>query len=118
MKSERKRAIDRLDNLIRAIVKLRDHFCVTCGASPIEVGHLITRGNHAVRWNLKNCHGQCRTCNSNHERNQQPYIEWFVENYGQEEYEELVRISHQELSKYKLGEIEVELIAELNRLRT
>lgn len=42
--------------------------CVTCGVvkpwKELDCGHYITRNHLSVRWDIRNCHAQCRSCNS------------------------------------------------------
>ncbi len=79
-----------LDKLMSQIVILRDGGCVVCGSkNNLTCGHLFTRSHMATRWELLNCHCQCRNCNFKHEFDPQPYNEWFIREYGLERWTEL-----------------------------
>ena len=114
-KTDRKKLIKRLDSIVREIVLLRDGRCVICGKlDNLQCGHLITRGKHSVRWDLKNCHVQCSGCNLKHEFYPEIYTQWFLNKYGLVEYEALCRRS--EGSKYSISQLE-DIEFELTELR-
>lgn len=119
--SEWANKVDELDDLVREIIKLRDPACVTCGisrsASGLCVGHLLTRGKHSVRWDLKNCNAQCPPCNGSHEYNPEKYTLWFVKKYGIEEYENLVLRGNSQFAKGNVPAIEADLRFELDLLK-
>ena len=46
-----------------------------------------------TRWDIAedgNCHVQCHFCNMKHEDDAEPYILWYVVNFGQEAYDALL----------------------------
>lgn len=113
--------VDVADDLVREIIFLRDTECITCGVTrqvyPLQVGHLISRGVHSVRWDLKNCNGQCEGCNRKHEHYPEYYFAAFVNKYGAESLEDLQRRAHQGLAKYNIDEVIDGLRRELYRLK-
>jgi hypothetical protein len=54
---------------------------------------------------LDNCHTQCTSDNYRHEYDWEPYRRWFVDNYGQEEYDDLYR-RHKQIRKIKDFELQ------------
>lgn len=109
------------DDLVREIIFLRDDKCITCDKrqsnEKLQVGHLITRGVHSVRWDLKNCNAQCSGCNLRHESYPEYYFTAFVNKYGSGELEWLQKRAHLEIVKYKIDGIIDGLRKELYRLR-
>jgi len=113
--SERKRLIKQLDDIVRLIVKKQyKNICVTCNritdwfkpkTNPygLQVGHYISRRFMAVRWELKNVHPQCSTCNFKHRNNPAPYTAFLIKTYGQSIITELEEKS----SKYKVVKMSV-----------
>lgn len=85
---------DECDQLVRRIIALRDHKCITCWAhSFLHVGHLLRRGIESVRWNLRNCNAQCDPCNLLHEEDPHHYAIAFIARYEAEDYAELEALS-------------------------
>ena len=103
--TERQKAKKYADTEISKLVRFRDGRCVTCW-SPVnlECGHLITRAKMGTRFDLKNCNAQCSTCNQEHEEEPAQYIEWFIEKYGQEEYDALVLKSNT-VTRFTISEL-------------
>jgi len=94
-KVTRKGLIRQLDKLVSKIVVARDRFCFTCGGQDsLGCGHLFTRGLYAVRWDLTNCHAQCRGCNFRHEFDPTIYNLKWIDKYGLPAYRELYRKAH------------------------
>ena len=119
--SEWRNKVDIADDLVREIIFLRDTECITCGVTrattTLQVGHLISRGVHSVRWDLKNCNGQCPGCNQKHENYPEYYFSAFVQKYGAAALEDLQMRAHQQLAKYNIDEIISDLRRELYRLK-
>ena len=126
----------KLDSLVSQYVRKRDDYtCVICGTrNPVwtrgdwtsaECGHIITRTNSALRFDIRedgNCHCQCHRCNVNHGgvnlrfkhfTDQGPYILWYVHKFGLERYEQL-RQEANVAKQWKAWELEemIEQIAE------
>ena len=54
---------NKLDSIIRKIVRARDGVCVTCGYDDtLQVSHYISRTHISTRWDLRNCNLQCAKC--------------------------------------------------------
>lgn len=110
----RKSLVKKLDSLVSKYVIKRDPYCVTCGSTDRPTnGHLFSRSNYSTRWDLLNCHRQCWGCNFKHEFEWEPYRRWFVNEYGQEAYDDLY-LKHTQVRKFKDFEIQ-ELIEEFTR---
>jgi hypothetical protein len=79
------------DSLMSKWIIARDKKCITCGTTTgLTNSHLITRGKNSVRWDSVNCNCQCFSCNLRHEYYPEYYTKWFIKNYGQLMYEDLV----------------------------
>jgi hypothetical protein len=121
--SEYQDIVERLDKLVSQIVHLRDdNTCVICGstAKP-QAGHVFVRGRMKVRWSLWNVHIQCARCNLMHRFDQAPYFHWFIQKYGNDEFN-LMYKEAEETPYFKWGFpelqlLEEELTAEWTRLR-
>ena len=96
-RSPLKRIMDECDELVRQIIKKRDHACVTCGKtreqSRLDVGHLKPRGKKRVRWDLTNCNAQCPPCNNLHRFNQSLYELWYIKQYGMDAFVTLTELA-------------------------
>lgn len=71
--------------------------CVTCGKTAMwnegmQCGHYVTRGCFALRFDLRNCHVQCRDCNVFKHGNMDDYALFMVKKYGLERLNELKKI--------------------------
>jgi len=54
---------NKLDAIIRKIVRVRDKVCITCGCDDtLQVSHYISRTHISTRWDLRNCNLQCAKC--------------------------------------------------------
>ena len=70
--------------------------CCTCGNIKqwkyMDCGHYISRGSggaSGIRWDERNAHLQCKSCNGFHQGRQVAYHEFLLEKYGQEVIDEL-----------------------------
>jgi len=76
---------DDCDELVRQILKLRDSKCVIfdCVATEgLQVGHYIKREVLSLRWDLRNCNGQCSFHNKAHNENSKSYRDSMFLKYG------------------------------------
>lgn len=90
-KVDKSKLIKKLDELTSSIVRKREPYCVTCGTREnLTCSHLITRSKKSIRWDLDNCHTQCRSCNFRHEHYPEIYTEWWLSRYSFEEYQKLI----------------------------
>ena len=91
----RKQLERKADEMCRNIVLLRDGFCV-CPApekghsSRMQCGHLVTRANKALRFDLRNVACQCSSCNLLHEFRPERYTNYYIGKFGAGEYMKLV----------------------------
>ena len=84
-KRSRRGLIREIDSLVSQIVRLRHPYCITCGRrDDLTCSHFFRRGAHSVRFDLINCNTQCRSDNSKHNDNTEPYRAWMVRTYGEE----------------------------------
>lgn len=115
-KITRKGLVKALDTVVSLIVRLRDKRCVVCGSKEdLTCGHLITRSKYKVRWNLKNCHAQCRGCNLSHEYNPHPFTQWFISVFGFQDYKDLIRESNND--GYRFSDFELkQLLLKLDEI--
>lgn len=121
----RKELIQRLDRLRQTCAryegaKKKDgeyvSKCVTCGAirpcSKMNGGHFIPRSCMPFRWDEKNVHPQCPYCNLYMNGAYIAYSQWFIKQYGQEEFDRYV-------DKFKLwrsGQIPAYKMSELREI--
>lgn len=88
-----RRLINRLDKVFSEYVRLRDSrdgmfTCCSCGQlKPYEqadAGHFINRRWLAIRWDERNVHAQCRSCNRFDEGNNIGYTRFMTRKYGED----------------------------------
>lgn len=98
-----------LDNIIRQIFKAKygeNPTCFVCGhkdawwnskTAPrgIQVGHYISRGRTALRWNLDNLRTNCSACNIRHNQNPAPFTLVLIEEMGLNHIKKLETISRE-----------------------
>ncbi len=118
-RKEEKKLIQKCDELVSKIVRLRDGRCVCCGSREnLQCGHLIKRGRMSTRFDLVNCNCQCSRCNYKHNHYPEYYTDWFVLTYGVDKYHELFRRSWQtkDWTLTELTELKEELQQKLDEL--
>ena len=109
-----------LDDLAREVIRLRDKVCRKCGStSYLQVAHVISRSNHAIRWDLDNLFLLCAGCHTmrRDSAHHDPlgFAEWVKEQLGQEKYEALrMRANCQKIDK---SAVKLYLEQELRRLK-
>ena len=119
--SSRGALIKKAHALLRDVVLERDKGCVCPapekGHSTIrQAGHLIKSTKGAVRFDLYNVSEQCSGCNGRHERFDYYYTNWFVQTFGQAEYDRLCQDANKEgLKNYEIEEIIEQLTLIHNR---
>lgn len=88
-----KQLIKKLDKIFSQYIRLRDskdgYFtCCSCGQlkpySLADAGHFINRRWMATRWDERNVHSQCSSCNRFDEGNLTGYYRFMLEKYGQQ----------------------------------
>lgn len=86
-KSDRKKIVAKLDQLVSEIVRKRDGKCVICGTTErLQAGHLFSRVAYSIRWDLNNVFAQCSGCNLRHEHDSFPFHDWFIREYSLEDF--------------------------------
>ena len=106
-KITRKGLVRALDKLVSQIVILRDKKCVVCGSTnKLGCGHLFTRTYYSTRWDLQNCHAQCRNCNFRHEHDPYPYTEYYLNKFGKQSYD-LLHARHVLVVPVKTFQLEI-----------
>ena len=104
-KSERRQIGDELDRQTSLIVRWRDGQCVLCGSTAnLQCGHLVKRGKHSIRWDLKNCNAQCASCNLRHNNYPERYTNWFLHVWGKAEYARLAQAA-EKADKFTVDEL-------------
>lgn len=92
-KSERSKAIAKLDRVFSDYIRQRDSKngmfrCISCGQiksyEQADCGHYINRRHIATRFDEVNCNAQCRSCNRFKEGNIQGYRRGLIHKYGEE----------------------------------
>ena len=103
-KSESMKIKDKIHAEMRRIALKRHPACVCCGRKDgiLQGGHLIPKKrSEAVRFDFMNLFTQCSGCNSYHTLNQHRFIEWFIKEYGSDEYLELLERSRKVVKRNK-----------------
>nr|DAT46555.1 MAG TPA: NinG recombination protein [Caudoviricetes sp.] len=107
--------IKKLDRVFSQYIRLRDSHngvftCCSCGQlKPYEqadCGHFINRRWMALRYDERNCHAQCRSCNRFDEGNQVGYTRFMLKKYG----EDTVDLLESMKIPYKWTDGELELL--------
>ena len=105
-KTARKKLVEKLDAVFSVYIRALYPICVFCGSKTEHCFHFMTRAKYATRWDAVNAVGSCRGCNFEMEFNPHPYIKWFIDKYGLEEYNRLILRSNV-IPKYSNEELEV-----------
>ena len=86
--------------------------CYTCGTvkfwkDGMQVGHLLDGRSHAILYEVDCVKPQCVSCNMFKHGLKEVYIPKFIEEYGQEMYDSLIRLKHsgKKYNKRELGEM-------------
>lgn len=119
-KNERQLLEIQLDVLVKTIVLERDNGCVCPppknGHSNVrQPGHLLSRRNKTVKWDLRNVHEQCSSCNFLHTIKPEMYTIWVLNKLGVDQYISLAK-DGQEVRKYQTYEL-LELLEQLRKIR-
>jgi len=112
----RKKIIKELDLIFSKIVKKKGK-CFCCGSTNnLTCGHLITRSIYNTRWDLNNAECQCVSCNLKHEYRPEIFTKIYIEKYGLEKYQNLVKKSKEtkKISNTELEKLLIELKKQLN----
>ncbi len=92
--------------------------CISCSIRKhwknMDCGHFIKRQFKSLRYNEKNCNGQCRKCNWLLQGNDIEYAKGLVKKYGSGVLEQLVATKHRTLP---MGRFELKHIADYYRMK-
>ena len=124
MKLDRKDLIKRCDRIRQTLARYEGakkkgnvwvKTCVTCGQTvrcdKANGGHFIPRGCLPFRWDEKNVHCQCVSCNLYKNGAYIEYSQWFIKQYGQEVFDRYVET----FRKWRAGKIPPFKIDELRK---
>ena len=107
--------IKKLDIIFSKYIRERDRngdtfVCCSCGATkPYEqadAGHFINRRWMAVRWDERNVHAQCRSCNRFDEGNGSGYTRFMMRRYG----DNVIDILEASKVSYKWADYELDIL--------
>ena len=111
--------IRELDSMFSEIVRRREADsngyvpCITCGKrhhwKDLDCGHYIGRRHTLTRYDDRNCHPQCISCNRFNYGEEELYRNKLIEMYGIEAVEELERCKNK---SYKFDKVEKEQLKE------
>ena len=111
---------DKLDRVFSQFIRLRDSdengtvACVTCGAlkhwKEVHAGHFIKRQHMSVRWDPRNCAGQCCKCNLYMGGQQDVFAMVILRKHGADVLSELLSMKHEprKFSRYELEAMIIE----------
>lgn len=106
-KTRRQLLEGQLDDLMSLIVRRRDMACVTCGTTEdITNSHYVTRRKSRLRWDLRNCNAQCRTCHMRHHRWPIAYANYMCRRYSKAVLDELEQLANIPAWHWELHELE------------
>lgn len=96
------------DRSFSLYIRQRDGWrCVLCGDTErkrMTCGHLFARGPYSTRWDVRNAFCQCSPCNGRHEHNPHIFTLWYIQQFGQQQYERLWQL-HNQLLKLTFGDV-------------
>ena len=107
-KISRKGLIRKLDKVFSIYIRTRKSKndiveCVTCGVKKhwkeVDAGHFVSRRHYATRWNPKNVHVQCKSCNGFHGGQNYLMGNYINKTYGDNTADNLITMSRQ-IKKY------------------
>lgn len=94
--------VKKLDRVFSKFIRMRGADrcgtveCVTCGKvahySEVHAGHFVKRQHMSLRFDPRNVQVQCVKCNLFMGGAQDEYAAWIIKNYGNEVFEELMRL--------------------------
>jgi len=105
-----------LDKIFSQFIRLRDTpggvgRCISCQKvimyKDCDCGHYINRKHMTTRFDEKNCHAQCRSCNRFDEGNMQGYRRGLIAKIGEKE-TDLLEVKKHDTST--MGVFELELL--------
>lgn len=124
-KVKRSTLIKKLDAVFSIYIRRKDAVndiaqCVTCGKkdhwSKLQNGHWASRRHYSTRWDEKNCHVQCMSCNVFKAGEIYLYTKYLCSQYGDNFPEELYSQS-QQIRKFTDVELQ-DMIAHYTKLNS
>ena len=105
--------IKKADTVFSRFIRNRDSVelkgqCCTCGQPGEQAGHFIKRSHKRIRWDVTNCHLQCKRCNHFLDGNESAYALFIVNRYGVEK----LRWLNEQKGTYKVSREELNKIIE------
>ena len=99
--------LKKLDTVFSEYIRRRDADmngevqCCTCSTKKhwkkMDCGHWIRRGYLGVRFDERNAHAQCVSCNQFLAGNPEKYDRFIINKYGMEVFDELIELSQLEI---------------------
>jgi hypothetical protein len=110
-----------LDKLFSIFIRMRDKgICYTCGSRQDwkyqQNGHFISRGKMATRYDEKNCHCQCVSCNVFQNGRYPEYAERLIKEYGEGIISDLVKKGRQ-IKRFTTKELEESIEHYKNKIK-
>ena len=119
-RTERAKAVTKADSAVSLYIreKTRQAYgvCPFCGKEIQCCFHWVTRGKYSTRWDEDNVLGTCMGCNLDYEHNPHPYISWFIDNYGLDNYDQLI-VKSNKIIKYDIFDLEEIILNYSNKLK-
>lgn len=111
----KKRLIKDADSAFSKFIRNRDQRCVLTDIGDcvtatkgipgfLCAGHFVKRGKWTTRFDEVNVNGLCSNCNSRDNNYHEPYIKWFLQTYGQSEFDRLY-IQSKEVMDKRMGSL-------------
>lgn len=108
--------LSRLDKAFSEYIRLKYSHkgkckCFTCGKEydykMMDCGHFIDRRFLTLRFEERNCHPQCITCNRFKDGNIKVYTQKLIDKYGEDIIEELnlIKNSNKKFTQYEIDEL-------------
>lgn len=95
---------EKKDRAFSKFIIRRDGVCFTCGTTVgLTCGHLFPRGNFKTRYDPRAAFAQCWKCNGYHEINPKRFEKLFVARFGQEVFDELYKLAHENVKARESG---------------
>jgi len=104
------------DKVFSKWIRKRDSKCYTCVSGKAEqCGHYISRSYLYLRYDERNCHGQCISCNVFKKGNLTNYAVRLVNEYGVELLKEFERVKHLKIENPRQFYQDIIVIYELKK---
>ena len=117
-----KREADEVHSKCVRLEETKDGYgiCVSCGRlvpyDQLDCGHFMSRSHMSTRYEFKNTHIQCISCNRFHEGVKEVYALWLIEKYGPGIIEELTAMA-QEIKQWQPYQLEELITDRKNKIK-